>query len=713
MNIIPRTVTALLGSSALLALTTGIAVGAQGGTYVPVRAVLRAEPSADAMQNVHLPVEGGTLGLFLDASIGDIVQYRIDLNTAWDSDGDGITDNDVDNSYHSSFRSGGTFPVSMRPAPGETERELLLFAADALGNTSTARLTILFDGQILPETVLEVGLREEKVRQEEPAEDTPEEMTPEPPEQLQEIRIVADREVLFTGEEFTLSVQGAPAGTIVYLWDLQRDGKTDTQSDIPSVLLAPDAPGVLPVRVKFVDIEGRSLGTVSAEFTVEPTGGMPSDMPLRIDVTVQGLLVHLRPKLESPLNLAELEPTWVFGDGERSYLLEPQHTYKRSGTYDITLALHELKTQKVVAQAQTNITVSGGAEVSRKGGGFFSPFVFMFKIVLIVLLLLSFIAGAVFLFLLLKAKRENVPVREIFLQYKKQIFGEEVEIAPLVAEPAAPEVLDEEEKKEEPAPMKLEKEKEESKEEIETVPEEPSPAKEPAPQLLPKEPQTPEPSAPATSEEEVMPSWLSGAPSEDTQAPSEPPVSPPSAPSTPKGTPPPPPAEVAAAPSWLSQGLEGAEEKEKQKVEEGVVTAQEGETSPEVHTPLTQEPGTAAKQDDSGTRQDNSGTQQDGSGMQPPKKARSPEEQEHLREKRRRYRKNKRERERKAREVTNDELSSSSEVVEEKIEEKLDEPIAFIKAEDIPKQEEDTSTSESSEEKETSEDQDEEPKKAA
>jgi len=143
--------------------------------------------------------------------------------------------------------------------------------------------------------------------------------------------------------------------------------------------------------------------------------------------------------------------------------------------------------------------------------------------------------------------------------------------------------------------------------------------------------------------------------------------------------------------------LEGAEAEEKQKVEEGVVTTQEDEVSPEVHTPLTQEPGSdASKVSEEDTV----------------KKERTPEEQERLREKRRRYRKNKRERERKAREMTSDEQGAPSEVVEENTEEKLDEPIAFIKAEDIPKQE-DTSNSESSEEEETSEDQDEEPKKAA
>lgn len=651
MNILPRTATALLGGSAVLFLAIA-AVHAQESTYVPVRAVLRAKPSADTEQRVHLPLEGGTLGLFLDASIGDIVQYRIDLNTAQDSDGDGITDNDADNSYHSSFRSGGTFPVSVRPASSEERREILLYVADALGNTSVARLTILFDGALLPETVLEISLQEDQ------PEEGEEEGLEEEPSGTQEILITKDRDTLKTGEEFTLTVQGAPENTALYLWDLQRDGQTDTQSASPSVLLAPDAPGVLPVRVTFRDATGRSLGTASAEFTVEPAAAALLGDALRIDVTIQELTVLLRPRVDTSLDLLKLEPTWVFGDGERSYLLESQHTYKRAGTYKIMLSLRTLTSQRVVATAETSITVSGSAVPKGGAGGVLSsilaPFTFLFKIVFGVLLLLSFAAGAVFLWLMLQAKKEQIPLGEIVQRFKKRFSGETEEIIPS-AVPEVSAVVDRAGKKAlEPAPMKLEKEEQKRKEPA------PPPKETPAVEPPPKEAPVQE-SPPPAGEAEAMPPWLSGAPDVTPQAPSAPPATVPTAPPTP-------PSELSSAPSWLEQGLSGAEAEEKKQVEEGIVSK-----------PLTQASGTTA---------------------QPQKKERTPQEQERLREKRRRYKRNKRERARKAHEAENEKKDQS------------DEPIAFIKAEDIQKQEESSETK-SPKEDEKPEDQGKEPKKAA
>jgi len=684
MHVLLRQSVAIIGSMLLLVAASAAAQE----IFVPVRAVLRTSP--EAIQNVvHLPVEGGALGFFLDESIGEIVEYRIDLDITQDSDGDGITDNDADNSFHSSYHSGGTFPVSLRPAPGETAREVQLKVFDASGTISQARLTVRFDGAMEQPSVLDISLQTL-------LDPTPPPVTsPDPPAPSSlapattQAVILADRATLHIAEQFTLRIENAPEGTVQYQWDLQGDGQVDTQTTIPSVVLEPDAPGVLPVRVTFVGAAGETLGVITEQFTVAlPDGGVPAQQnllkdTLRIDVTTQETRAEFRLVLNAPLAILELEPTWDFGDGQRSYLLEPTHTYEQGGTYLVSVSLRDVRSKQEVAAAETEVIVTGAAPKEPKEGSgvlalILKPFVFLFKVVLFVLFLLLLVAGVVFLWLMREAKKQNIPIAELAQRYKHKFLHEEeviqAEPTEKKEEDAVIDVESTEEAKEEPAPMKIAEEElqveESAVEEATPSPEEkkdeappPAPAEPPKEAPL-KEPAPTEP-APAPTEEGVLPSWLAEGQETPQEAPSqeatpapvpspEPPSSPEveePAPSPPPPSEPPPktsepasppPQKTSDAPSWLDQGLTGATEEEKKQVEEGVVA--------------TPEPAQEEQ----------------------PKKQRTPEEQERIREKRRRYRKNKRAREKAARENGGEQKEDDSDQGGD------DEPLAFIKAEDVP-----------------------------
>jgi PKD repeat protein len=566
-------------------------------TYVPVRAVLRSEPALNQQNIVTLPLQGGSLGLYLDESVGGITEYRIDLNTAEDSDGDGISDNDADNSFHSSYRSGGTFPVSIRPAPGESEREIRLQVLGATGDRSETRIKVLFGERLDAQGIIDVGLSP-SVPSQAPVGSPP--------------KITTDREKIQIGQQFALLVENAPPGTMLYAWDLQSDGVVDTQTPVPTILLEPDAPGVLPVRVTFLDATGQMISVVAGEFTVvsgSDTSAPPADKDtpapqgegLSIDVTVEGLRAFLKPKIETPLNLLNLEPTWELGDGKKSYLLEPAHTYEEGGSYEVTLTFRDIQTKQDIASAKTSISVrgdGGGTKEKKSGGGILGFLWFVFKVIFFVLFVLALVSGGVFLYLWMQAKKEGVPVSQILQRYKQKFTGgadaegttETVEdaVAKELGVTDAEVVETVEEKKEEPVPMQIEGDAPapppSAEPEVPSTPEVPEPApapeSEPAAQMEPPPPA--EPSPPPQTESGDLPPWLAAAsettadtpppapsaspePSPPPPPPVEPPPPPPEAPASPPPVEPSPPPTPSAEPAgdtpdWLKSGQEKAAE---------------------------------------------------------------------------------------------------------------------------------------------------------
>lgn len=661
-----------------------------------VRAVIRTEPPAGGPEKtVPLSPEGGIITLYADESTGNIREYRIDANIAFDTDGDTIPDNDADNSIHPSFTSGGSFPMSIVPASGERERIVQLRVLGMNGELSEARIRVLFDPNVTLTPVLRTlppmesgdiirlpaeggvvrfdatlsggGASRYSVdldhsadadRDGNPANDNdfrgiPFELSgteagmlllpvagaaqrrisltvmnasgetstrtftlifgdgvalfPQP-EPASGPALSADRDLLSVGSAFTLRVENAPFQTVSYAWDLQSDGVTDTETNQPSLLLEPDAPGILPVRVLLKDTNGGTVAAVSREFTVhaqgeegspEGTAPLPAgDTSLRIDSVTEELVVSFQPVFQSGNDFAGLYPSWDFGDGSKSYLLAPVHAYEASGTYEVKLTLTDPASGREVASAVTTVSVEGApatAPVADAGffAGFLRTFGFILKVILFVLFLLLLFTGGVLAYAFLQAKTENVPFRDILLSYKRKISGETESESMAKSVPEIIEAASVKKKEsDEPAPMKLVAEEVPKK----TPPPPPPPAPRnivppekktppvappPSPPQAPVAPvKAPESSAPVT-EKGQLPPWL-----QTEEKPSTPPRSTPVAPkpSTPPPpsvrTPPPPakpamppvpspvtppvqpkqpvppPAKTEEMPAWLKQGME-------------------------------------------------------------------------------------------------------------------------------------------------------------
>ena len=662
-----------------------------------VRAIVRTEPPAiGSDRRVSLPQAGGTLLLYADESTGSIREYRIDVDTRMDSDGDKVPDNDADNRIHPSFIDGSAFLMSLVPSPGEMDRTVQLRVFGSQGEVSDARITIHFDPSltltpalatlppidvlrhavILPESggmvqldasgtsggasrySLDLDLTRDTSGDSDPTNDDdtsgtafersgeelilffPANGTNErrvgltvedrsgnrkqttvtllfgenavpsiPPSSEGSLpTITSDTPVLRVGTEFSLIVEHAPVLTSVFVWDLQGDGTPDTETTTPTLLLRPDAPGMLPVNVTFRDAAGGVLGTAQATFTVNTPGTegtgetgeeLPTDSSVRIDITEENDSITFRPVGENNLPLASLYATWEFGDRTKSYLRTPTHTYGEAGEYEVTLTLTDIATGRVIATAKSNVTAKGitdTPEVRTSGvfAGLFRTFRFMFRVMLFVLILLILLSTGGLIFFAIAARREGITLRAKLIAYREGLHRgfdgrEESARVPEILEAASlPRRAGTE-----PPPMKLVPEEVTKKAEVpKSVPPPPSaPAVSkppPPPPPPPKPTPVPPPNVPkievskkqepaqsaSPAEATKLPAWLvqgdqtpsvtpqsspKGEASRAPKAHSSPPPLKPATPPPPSSAPPPPPSAPAAnvpMPAWLATGIE-------------------------------------------------------------------------------------------------------------------------------------------------------------
>jgi|GEM_PF-1937037 PKD repeat protein len=393
---------------------------AQINSYVPVRAVIKTTPSA-GNNIVRLPIDGGSIGIFLGESVGDISEYQIDLNILEDSSGDNIKDNDIDNSFHSSLKTGGTFPISIRPGVGETERKIKVKVIGLDGSENDAVITVMFGGEDSTDDVVNIDLSaENRPLPQDRAKDD-----------VNELSIVVDREELVVGEMFNFEVQNVPAETSEYVWDFQIDGEEDARTIVPYLTLDPEAAGTLKLRITLLSEDGSELGKSDAEFVINDISG--NSLPIEnienvgnvhIDVTTKGSNANFQTVLPDHLDAIQVDPVWDFGDGDSSYLLNPVHAYTKSGEYDVSLSLTDAVTKMKIGSAVTRVSVTIEPVVDTGGSGFFGSIAFILKVTFFVFVLLVLISGIVFVFIFLKSQREGVPLGEVISRYKKRLTGE-------------------------------------------------------------------------------------------------------------------------------------------------------------------------------------------------------------------------------------------------------------------------------------------------
>jgi len=441
---------------------------------IPLTPILRTIPLQDsAKQAVVLPAEGGIILFDASDSTGGVQSYALDLDLDRDTDADGNPANDNDVAGAAFERTGEAIAILLRPR-GTSARKIGLTITNRNAQSNTITLPVFFgENALLPIPPVQGG---------------------------NDIRLVSSIPSPVVAQEFSLTVEGASAQTSLYEWDLQSDGQTDTTTAIPTLLLRPDAPGVLPVRVILRDAAGAMLGIAQAEFNVQSSPSFTGEeVPesgeeesLRIDTTIEGNAVSFQPVIDPVLDLMKIYSTWDFGDGTKSYLLMPTHEYAEAGTYEVRLSLTDAVTGRGITFATSSVTVratTAPSETPSAGGtigAIFRALGFMFKVALFVFLLLLIISAVALGFFFITAKNEGISLKEKLRTYMSTLRGEEVEsvvrpVTEIIEAASMPKKL-----ADEPAPMKLVAE--------EVSP--PTPKPSPPPQVPPQPKVPPTPPAP-------------------------------------------------------------------------------------------------------------------------------------------------------------------------------------------------------------------------
>jgi PKD repeat protein len=124
------------GGSEPGASTTG------GGT--PLRITLETLPVMDIQKSVHLLGDSGQVSFNLEKSLGEIVEYRIDRNIFADSDGNGVSNDDIDNANDNSYLTGQTWKTDYKS--GESPKIVAeMTLVDKAGRKAKQQVQIVFD----------------------------------------------------------------------------------------------------------------------------------------------------------------------------------------------------------------------------------------------------------------------------------------------------------------------------------------------------------------------------------------------------------------------------------------------------------------------------------------------------------------------------------------------------------------------------------------
>ncbi|MDZ4216746.1 MAG: PKD domain-containing protein, partial [Candidatus Gracilibacteria bacterium] len=111
---------------------------------VKLKAVLKTNPPRDDIDGrLYLTPPSSDVVFNSLTSTGQIQEYRLDTNIFVDSDSDEITDNDIDNKTHKSWKDGSSFKATYRDTQGQIRAKLTVVAIN--GQEKSAVVDITFD----------------------------------------------------------------------------------------------------------------------------------------------------------------------------------------------------------------------------------------------------------------------------------------------------------------------------------------------------------------------------------------------------------------------------------------------------------------------------------------------------------------------------------------------------------------------------------------
>ncbi len=113
-NVVENTTVQILVGDLYPGPWVGVPDPLTGGVSAPFSLVLETLPGLSADKRISLLGDGGRVSFSLEKSVGDILEYRIDKNIFIDSDGNGVGNDDIDNSGDSSYLTGKSWQTDYK-----------------------------------------------------------------------------------------------------------------------------------------------------------------------------------------------------------------------------------------------------------------------------------------------------------------------------------------------------------------------------------------------------------------------------------------------------------------------------------------------------------------------------------------------------------------------------------------------------------------------
>ncbi len=303
-----------------------------------LRAELNTFPDIQADKRVHMFGEKQNISIFAGNSTGKIIEYRIDTDINTDSDGDGKTNNDIDNLNHPSFKTGETFNLELKRAHGDKIIQLTVVSSEGKG--SLIQKKFVWDD--------------------------------EPLTQENEFRLFVDNTEPTVGDTVFFGLEGVGNNTDFEIkWDFDGDKKTDKEGNNKYVSHKYNTAGEYEVLVQIKNIEQKFLEYATHKITVKDKEYYATSAPISdFESEIKENKVSFKniSKADETLSNKSLEFEWSFGDGNNSKEENPVYVYKKTGNYVIRLKVTDTTGQNHTKQALISINeINKGFLLEKEG----------------------------------------------------------------------------------------------------------------------------------------------------------------------------------------------------------------------------------------------------------------------------------------------------------------------------------------------------------
>lgn len=296
----------------------------------PLKALLTTFSLENENGDILVFEEEDSISVFGGYSEGNIKKYTIDTDLAYDSDGDGNPENDIDNDDTPSFLTGEvfTFPVKKREDP----LFFTLSVVDEKGAVSILKKQVIFQNKkinfLSGSTLLEPVL-------------------------------LASRSEIVEGDSVTFQVFSVPEAAKMS-WDFDGDGIFEIEDSFESkVEYRFSESGTYPVSVYITEL-GLDPVVQMKTITVAENFGEQETFPPKalFEPKISGnkvLFSSSESSADTNLLNTDISFAWDFGDGHKFDGPNPIHIYENIGTYTVVLRVEDAVQRESVFSQEITI----------------------------------------------------------------------------------------------------------------------------------------------------------------------------------------------------------------------------------------------------------------------------------------------------------------------------------------------------------------------